>query len=302
MARIGTSVTVSNLSGLYGDDLSGLIETARIADASGIDQLVLPDHLATGPRTDRYPYGRFPFPPEEPWLEPLTALAAIAGATQRIRLGTGVLIAPLRPALLLAKTLATLDVLSRGRVDLGVGTGWQPEEFEASGVPFRGRGARMDDTLRACRTLWRDAPASFQSPTVRFETLWCLPGPAQAGGIPIWFGGNAGPRNAARIAELGSGWIPIGSAEPAEIDRGIAALREAFRIAGRDPAQLGVRAAAPPVRGDDGRIDLDATLAGLDALAERGVTLASFALGLYARRPEQVRPFLERVGRAGAPA
>ena len=85
----------------------------------------MPDHLAIGPNTDAYPYGKFPLPSSEPWLEPVTTLAAIAGATRRIRLATGVLIAPLRPALLLAKSLATLDVLCGGRVDLGVGLGWQ---------------------------------------------------------------------------------------------------------------------------------------------------------------------------------
>ncbi len=300
MRRVGTSITVSNLSTLFGRDLAGLVEAARIADAVGIDQWVLPDHLAIGPRTDRYPYGRFPFPPEEPWLEPLTALAAVAGATQRIRLGTGVLIAPLRPALLLAKTSATLDVLSSGRIDLGVGTGWQPEEFAASGVPFAGRGARMDDTLRACQTLWREAPASFRSDTVSFDRLWCLPRPVQPGGVPLWFGGDAGPRNAARIAELGVGWIPIGSALAPEVDRGIGALRDAFAAAGRPPSALRVRAAVPTVYREEGRIDLDATLDGLPALGERGITLGSFALGLYARRTEQVRPFLERVGRASA--
>ena len=119
------SVIISGLSMLYGDDLGrGLLETARLADDAGIDQLVMTDHLAIGTQVEKYPYGRFPFPAEEPWPEPLTTLAAMAGATKRVRLGTGVLIAPLRPALLLAKTLATLDVLSEGRLDLGVGTGW----------------------------------------------------------------------------------------------------------------------------------------------------------------------------------
>ena len=151
--RFEVSVTISGLERLYGKDLSGVVDTARVAEAAGIHQIALPDHLAIGPNTDAYPYGKFPLPNSEPWLEPVTTLAAIAGATRRIRLGTGVLIAPLRPALLLAKSLATLDVLSRGRVDLGVGLGWQREEFEAAGVAFEGRAARMDDTLRACRVL-----------------------------------------------------------------------------------------------------------------------------------------------------
>ena len=152
---------------LYGDDLAGgLLETARLADECGVDQLMMTDHLAMGSNTEAYPYGRFPYPHSEPWPEPLTTLAVLAGATRRVRLGTGILIAPARPALLLAKTLATLDVLSGGRIDIGVGTGWQREEIEGAGVPFEGRGARMDDTLRACRALWSEAPASFKSATV----------------------------------------------------------------------------------------------------------------------------------------
>ena len=104
------SVIISGLSMLYGNDLGrGLLETARLADDAGIDQLVMTDHLAMGPRVEKYPYGKFPFPLEEPWPEPLTTLAAMAGATRRVRLGTGILIAPLRSALLLAKSAATLD-------------------------------------------------------------------------------------------------------------------------------------------------------------------------------------------------
>ena len=294
--RIGISVTIVGLSHLFGDDLAALVEAARIADEAGVDQLVLPDHLAIGTRTDRYPYGEFPLPREEPWLEPVTTLAAMAGATRRIRLGTGILIVPLRPALLLAKTLASLDVLSRGRLDLGVGTGWQREEFDGAGVPFSGRTSRMDDTLRACRVLWRQAPASFRSPTVRFDRLWCLPRPLQPGGIPIWIGGALTPGNVARLVEYGVGWMPLES-NPDVLGKGIEQLREAFAAAGRDPETLQVRASAPLVRNGAGHVDLDATLEALPAFREVGVTLASFALARFARRPDQIRPFLERLGR-----
>ena len=229
------SITLSGLSRLFGDDLGAVTGLASAAEAAGIDQIAVPDHLAIGPRTDRYPYGRFPLPPDEPWLEPLTLLAALAGATRRIRLATGVLIAPLRPALLLAKTVATLDVLSGGRLDLGVGLGWQPEEFAGAGVPFEGRAARLDDQLRACRALWTGEKVSFRSETVSFEDLICRPGPIQPGGPPIWFGVAASERNAARIAELGAGWLPMES-DPEAIARGVALLRRAFERAGRDPA------------------------------------------------------------------
>jgi len=295
---IGTSVTISGLSYLYGDDLPAVIETARIADAAGVDQIVMTDHVAIGTRTDRYPYGSFPFPPEEPWPEPIVTLAAIAGATARIRLGTGILIVPLRPPLLLAKTLATLDVLSRGRLDVGVGTGWQPEEFAGSGVAFRGRTARMEDTLRACRALWRESPASFSSDTVGFESLWCEPRPLRPDGVPLFFGGAASERNATRIAELGVGWMPMEEGLSEALRVGIDRIRRAFEAAGRDPATLQVRAGAPALRSSKGAIDLDATLAQLPAMEAEGVTMASLALARFVRRRDEIQPFLERVGKA----
>jgi probable F420-dependent oxidoreductase len=291
-ARLAISVTLSGLGHLFGGDLARVVDAARIADGAGVDQLALPDHVAMGAHTERYPYGRFPLPRDEPWLEPLTALAAIAGVTRDVRLATGVLIAPLRPAVLLAKTAATLDVLSRGRLDLGLGVGWQEEEYAASNVPFAERWSRLDDALGACRALWRDAPASFASASVRFDELWSLPRPAQAGGPPIWLGVAPTPRNARRIAELADGWMPM-TTDLAELRAGVGALRAAFAAAGRDPAALRVRANAPGG-------DLEAAIAALPALAEAGATVAAFALARHARTPEQVRPVLERLGREGA--
>lgn len=292
MTGFTTSITLSGLGRLHGPDLDGLVESAVEAERAGIDQVVITDHLAIGERTDRYPYGPFPFPPDEPWPEPLTTLAVLAGATRRIRLGTGVLIAPLRPALLLAKTLSTLDVLSGGRVDVGVGTGWQREEFEASGIPFAGRGARLDDVLGACRTIWTDVPASFSSPTVSFESLHCEPRPIQPGGPPIWFGMALGPRNVERIVRFGHGWMPIVS-DPAELARGVETLREAFDRAGRPQDELGVRGAPKPVIDASGRVDLEATLDGAGPLLEAGATQISLPVAAFVRRTEELPAFFE---------
>ena len=200
-ASVGLSVTISGLSRLFGDDIGAVVDVARQADELGVEQLVFPDHVAIGPRLDRYPYSaRFPYPPSEPWLEPLTALAAIAGATTRIRLGTGVLIAPLRPVLLLAKTVATLDVLSRGRVDLGIGTGWQREEFVEPGMGFVGRTQRMDNAIAACRALWgSEPPVTFESETISFSEIWSEPRPVQTR-IPVWYGGALTDPMVGRIA------------------------------------------------------------------------------------------------------
>jgi probable F420-dependent oxidoreductase len=293
MSRFTTSITLSGLGMLHGPRLDGLVESVVAAEAAGIDQVVITDHLAIGPRTDRYPYGPFPFPPEEPWPEPLTALAVMAGATRRIRLGTGVLIAPLRPALLLAKTLSTLDVLSGGRIDVGVGTGWQREEFEANGVPFEGRGARLDDVLGACRAIWTDSPASFTSPSVQFEDLYCEPRPLQPGGPPLWFGMALGPKTIDRITRFGSGWMPILS-DAESLARGVETLRAAFEAAGRAPDELGVRGAPKPVTGKSGRGDLDATLDSIEPLLEAGATQISLAVAAFVRAAGDLPGFFER--------
>ena len=258
------ALTISGLDRIFGADLDRVLELGRAADAAGVHQLVLPDHVAIGPRLDRYPFAeRFPYPPEEPWLEPMTTLAAIAAVTERTRLSTGILIAPARPAVLLAKTAATLDVLSRGRLDLGVGTGWQREELAALGVAYEDRNVRLDDTLRACRALWTDdPPVRFTSATVSFDALWCEPRPVQAGGLPLWFAGPPTEATARRVAELGVGWLPIAGTPVDDIARGIARIRSAFERAGRDPRTLEVRASGQP-----------------DELAEAGVTVRGIALG-----------------------
>jgi probable F420-dependent oxidoreductase len=299
---VQVSITVSGLTRLFGDDLAGVLDAARAADDAGIHQLVLPDHVVMGTRLDRYPFGtKFPYGPEEPWLEPLTTLAAVAAVTQRIRLATGVLIAPLRPAVLVAKTAATLDVLSHGRVDLGVGTGWQPEEFDALGVPFEGRAARMDDLVRACQALWtEDPPVSFASGSVSFRDLWCEPRPVQPGGIPLWFGGGANDATARRVAELGVGWMPIGVMPRDELARAIELFRGAFEHAGRDPAALEVRAGLAAVTGDDRRFDLDRTLAAVPDLEALGVTMVSLGLGRFLHDADDVARFFVEVGAAFA--
>ena len=292
------SLTLSGLGRIYGSDFRGVLDLARAADDAGVDQIVLPDHVVMGTRTDRYPFGTFPYPPEEPWPEPLVVLAAVAGVTSRVRLSTGVLIAPLRPAVLLAKTAATLDVVSGGRLDLGVGSGWQREEFWASGMGWADREQRLDDTVGACRALWRDAPASFASPTVSFAEVWCRPAPLQAGGVPVWFGGGATERTARRIAALGDGWLPMAGTPVDEVASGIALVAEECERAGRDPHEIGVRAGLAGVKGPDGRPDVGRTLDAAAELVDVGVTGVSIALGRFVRTADDVAGFFEALRRA----
>jgi len=280
----------------YGGDLAKAGDFARMAEGEGIDLVSITDHVVMGPRTDRYPYGPFPVGPEWPWPEPMVVLSAIAATTERIRLSMSVLIAPLRSAALLAKQAATLDAISGGRLDLGVGVGWQEEEYLASGIPFERRLSRLTDQLRACRALWSGHPASFESPTVRFRDVVQVPAPVQPGGVPLWFGIAAGDENCRRIAELGAGWVPI-SVDPGAIAPGVAKLRAAFRAAGRDPGELGVRSGLRPVFSSAGRPDLEATLAQLPAIVEAGATCLELQPSIFCRERADLVPFLRRVAK-----
>ncbi|MBP8926648.1 MAG: TIGR03619 family F420-dependent LLM class oxidoreductase [Pseudomonadales bacterium] len=298
MANCEIAVGMFGLHNVYGGDARGYIEAARLADVAGIDQVVFTDHVVMGEHTERYPYGPFPLPPSAPWFEPLTLLAAIAGSTSRIHLATGVLIAPLRPAALLAKICATLDAIAPGRVELGVGTGWQREEYDALGLDFAQCWTLLDDGVRAMQLLWREAPASFSSRTVNFERVYSTPLPAAAG-IPIWYGVKPTPRQAQRIAELGAGWIPI--SDKAEYVRdGVARIREAFVTAGRDPAQLRVRAHVPTHYDAGGNGDLQRAIDDMGALLEAGATVLEFEHHPYIREPAQLEGFYARLVEARA--
>lgn len=283
MPRVNLLVSLPVGTHLHGGNPRGLVELARRAEDAGADGIVLADHVLCGPRLDRYPWGTFPFPPDAPWLEPLTMLTAIAVATERLKLTTGILIVPLRPATLLAKTVATLDVLSAGRLELGVGTGWQEEEFVAQGLDYASRGQALTDTVAACRALWRGGPTTFESASVSFADVWSEPRPVRDGGPPILFSGTLTGRNVRRIVELGDGWIPIMGEKADGIERGVAQLRDSLAAARRSPDDLIVRASLPVVRGDDGAPSLAATLDGAGALAELGVTDCNLTFTAFVR-------------------
>jgi probable F420-dependent oxidoreductase len=268
-----------------------IVDLARRAEDAGADGIVLSDHVVLGPRLDRYPWGTFPFPPDAPWLEPLTMLTAIAAVTERLKLTTGVLIVPLRPAALLAKTVATLDVLSGGRVELGVGTGWQEEEFDAQGLDYEARGQLLTDYVAACRALWAGGAATFESDSVRFADVTSHPTPVRPGGPPILFSGTLTGRNLGRIVELGDGWIPIMGETTEGIAKGIETLRSRLSAAGRDSRDLIVRAPLSIERGSDGAPSLAATLDGADELAAIGVTDLNLQMPAFAREERDVEPF-----------
>jgi probable F420-dependent oxidoreductase len=247
-------------------------DLGRAAEDAGVDRVVVVDHVVMGNNTDKYVWGKFPVPPEAPWFEPLTMLTAIAAVTTRVRLATGILIVPLRPAALLAKQVATLDQVSGGRVDLGVGTGWQREEYDAQGIDFAQRGQLLTDALGAMQALWRDTPAAFTSPTLSFEGIYCEPKPLQPGGVPIWVAGTLNARNLDRLVRYGAGWIPIMGETVDGIAAGAKQIQETWSAAGRDPVQLKVQAPMRMERDGDGKVDLARSVATVPDLLAAGAT------------------------------
>jgi len=231
------------------DALQALV---RRGEALGFHSVMIADHVVFPARiASKYPYtvsGAFPGGGDA--LEQLSLTAFVAAHTERLRLVTSVMILPHRPPVLAAKMLATIDVLSRGRLTVGVGVGWLREEFQALGAPdFDRRGAVSDEILAVFKTLWTRSPASFAGEFFRFDEVTCLPAPVQKPHPPIWVGGHsrAALRRAARH---GDGWHPVGATPaamlaPTELRGLIAELHRLTEAAGRDPRALTLSFKAP---------------------------------------------------------
>jgi probable F420-dependent oxidoreductase len=256
-----------------------LAEQARFLEEAGFDRLVVSDHVVFGEALEEYGRpeiggqagARQPTGPDGHWLEPLTTLAYLAGITSSIRLATGILLAALRRPVVLAKSAATLDALSRGRLDLGVGVGWQRAEYDAAGLDFPSRGRLLDHTLEVCQTLWREQRAAYDSPELRFEAIHTMPKPLQPGGVPLWISGTVNPRVVNRLARFGTGWIPWGPAA-ADVTAGIRQMKDALADAGRDPGNLQVVGYLPLIRDDQRVLDVAQTVKAVPRLATAGVT------------------------------
>jgi probable F420-dependent oxidoreductase len=229
------------------DNLAAL---ARRGEELGYDFVLFGDHIVV-PRqiASPYPYtetGEFPGSASGVAMEQLTVLAFLAGQTQSIRLGTSVIIVPHRNPLVAAKALATLDVLSKGRLIVGVGVGWMREEFEALGLPpFEERGAVTDEYIRAFKELWTSDNPSFEGKYCRFSNISFLPKPVQKPHPPIWVGGES-RRALRRTAALGNGWYPISAnpqfplGEPEQLAERLQRLAVYAKEAGRDPAEIDI--------------------------------------------------------------
>ena len=226
------------------------------AEALGFHAVWLADHIVI-PRhvNSSYPYdtgGASPFDPAQPFYEPLSALNFLAGCTERIRLGTHVLIVPYRQPVYTAKILATLDALSGGRLIVGAGAGWMAEEFAALGLAnYAERGAVTNEYLQLFKELWTKDDPEFRGKHVQVSGIGFQPKPVQRPHPPIWIGGHSGAA-LRRVASLGDGWMPIGLRppsllQPAEMTRKVARLKTLLREANRPEKAVTISFTAPVV-------------------------------------------------------
>ncbi len=273
-----------------------LAKLAQGAEAIGFDYATFSDHVVIP--TDistRYPYtdtGEFPTGSRGDRHEQLTELAWVAAKTTRLRLVTSVMVVPHRAPVLTAKVLSTIDILSGGRLTVGIGAGWLKEEIEAMGSSYEARGRITDETMQVCKALWTQAEASFKGEFTSFDKLLFEPKPVQKPHPPIWIGGESGPA-LRRVARLGDGWYPIGTNPSFPLDSlaryqaAVAKMRGLVSAAGRDPASVALAyrvqkygPEVPALAGDGNRRMFagsdEAVAADLRALAAMGVDSMDF--------------------------
>jgi probable F420-dependent oxidoreductase len=217
-----------------GNDPSVIRDWAQTAEGLGYSHIVVYDHVLGAEHAGREHAMMGPYTENDPFHEPLVTLAFMAAATTRIELTTGILILPQRQTVLLAKQAVELDLLSGGRFRLGVGTGWNPVEYESLGVDFASRGRRLTEQVEVLRELWREPVLDIRRDYHRIDRAGLLPRPGRD--IPIWFGGFSEPafRRAARV---GDGFL-YGST-PTRMSGMLARVRELVRENGRDPDDFG---------------------------------------------------------------
>jgi probable F420-dependent oxidoreductase len=276
-------------------DLRALVRIAQEAEDAGIDGVMLSEHIVLGPSAGAG--GRPDNPrdyaapgnqdPATPWPDSIVLMSAIAAATSRLRMIGAAIIAPLRHPLLLAHQLATLDLLSEGRLVVQPTVSWHREEYAALGVPFERRGELLDEQLAAWRELWRSTPASFEGRHYRFQDVYLEPKPFRGPDGPrLWFGGSTvGPWIVRRIVQYGHGLHPFGQPSSEELRP----LVEAMAAAGRDFAELevvgGIRGRFPS---GGGVADLAEAAEAIPAQLAAGYTTICFKPSQYTDDPADV--------------
>ncbi len=290
--RIGFNLPISGPMATAAD----MARVAQLGEQLGFEYLTLTDHIALPDvASPGYPYsesGEFYSPDPGHRMEQLTAAAWIAAKTDKIRLVLAVMVVPHRPAIVAAKMLTTIDVLSGGRLDVGIGAGWQKVELDAvATTPFAERGAVTDEYIDVFRAVWTQPHVTFSGKYTKIDGLLIDPKPVQKPHPPIWVGGETGPsmRRAARVGDV---WYPIGSNKANMLDTlprlqaGIGKLREMTRAVGRDPAKIGVAyrvkrhgQAAPPASDGNRKLftgSIACVLEDIAALRQAGVMALDF--------------------------
>jgi probable F420-dependent oxidoreductase len=290
-------------------DFRTLVGISVEAEAAGVDAVMLSEHVVLGPASGADGIMGNPRDyaapgnqdPATPWPDSLVLASAIAAATTRLRVALAAVIYPLRHPLLLAKQLATLDLLSEGRLVVQPTVSWHEQEYEALAVPFRQRGAMLDEQLEAMQVAWRDTPAAYAGRHFRFSDVYLEPKPFRPDGPRMWFGGQSlHPALLRRLVRYGHGFHPFGSPTPDELER----LRAAMAKAGRDIAELEM------VGGIRGRFADEQSVADLAEAAEaipgqlaQGYTSICFKPSMFTNDIEQVGPLCrELVARVPAVA
>jgi probable F420-dependent oxidoreductase len=267
---------------------------ATATERLGFATLWAPEHVVLVEQyASKYPYssGEFPAPSDIPIADPFTTLAYAAACTSTIRLGTGICLVPEHNPLVLAKTVATLDRLSGGRLILGAGVGWLAEEFTALGIPFERRGARTREYIEVMRKLWTEPRSSHDGEFVKFEGVLSYPKPVAAEGVPVWFGGESAAA-LRRVAGYGDGWLGF-KVSPTDAAGKIRRIEEMLKVNGRrrSDVTLAVSPYTDPISPDDIKRYRDA---GADevALLMRGrrASEAELIAGLEAMARDFVEP------------
>ncbi|MFP6655147.1 MAG: LLM class F420-dependent oxidoreductase [Myxococcota bacterium] len=222
-----------------GSDPDIIAKFATTAESLGYDHLIAYDHVL-GASTQSRPDWKGPYTTESMFQEPFVLFGYLAGLTQSIELVTAVIILPQRQTALVAKQAACVDVISKGRLRLGIGTGWNEVEYEALGEDFHNRGVRSEEQIELLRRLWRDEAISFEGRWHKITDAGLNPLPAQRS-IPIWLGGTA-PQVIDRVARIADGWFPFLTKH---LESQIKTLHERAKLAGRDPLEIGIECMVP---------------------------------------------------------
>jgi probable F420-dependent oxidoreductase len=282
-------------------DLAGLVQVAVEAERAGFDGVMVSEHVVLGrdadadglpanPRDYALPGNQ---DPATPWPSSLVLLAAVAAVTARLRLIASAVIPPLRHPLLIARELATLDLLSGGRLVVQPTVSWHRAEYEALSVPFETRGERLDEHLDAWSRLWASSPASFDGRHYRFDDVWLEPKAFRGDGPRLWFGGqHLHERVVRRLVRYGHGFNPLGRPSDDDLDRLAAAIAEA----GRDVADLelvgGTRGAFPDAAHP---APLDPALDQIPDQVARGFRTICIKPSQFTDDPAEVPALLERI-------